>query len=193
VPATEAAGSIHGVATKLAPTVEDILALPDDGYRHELIFGVHHVTPAPGSRHQRALRELLIRLAATCPPRLEVLPAPFAWVITDPAGTRHEVQPDLLVVTSGPDRARLEDEVPALVVEILSPGAANRARDLEDKFALYEAAGVAAYWVVDPEPPSLRAWRLVGDRLALAAELGGGETFTADWPWALTLRLADLA
>lgn len=180
------------MATKLAPSVEEILALPDDGYRHELIGGVHHVTPAPGSRHQRALRELLIRLTTACAPGFEVMPAPFAWVITDPSGGRHEVQPDLLVITSGFDRAQLEDEVPALVVEILSPGAANRARDLEDKFALYEAAGVAVYWVVDPELPALRAWHRIDGRLAQVADVGPGETFASDRPWALELRLDDL-
>jgi Uma2 family endonuclease len=180
------------VATKLAPSVEEILALPDDGYRHELIRGVHHVSPAPGARHQRALRKLLIALAATCPPGLEVMPAPFAWVVTDPSGTRHEVQPDLLVMQSTPDRDRLEGELPALVVEILPPGAANRARDLEDKFALYEAVGVPAYWVVDPDRPSLRAWRLVDGRLSAVAEVVGRETFAPDWPWSLAVAPDDL-
>jgi Uma2 family endonuclease len=180
------------VATKLAPSVEDILALPDDGYRHELIFGVHHVSPAPGLRHQRAVRELLVRLAATCPPGLEVVPAPFAWVATDPSGVRHEVQPDLLVVPSGPARDRLEGELPALVVEILSPGAANHAKDLEEKFGLYEAVGVPAYWVVDPEVPSLRAWRLAEGKLTQVADAQRGAVFSSDWPWALTVRPADL-
>lgn len=181
------------MATKLAPSVEDILALPDDGYRHELIFGVHHVSPAPSLRHQRAVRELLIRLAATCNPGLEVISAPIAWVITDPSGTRHEVQPDLLVIASGLDRDRLEEEVPALVIEILSPGAANRARDLEDRFALYEAVGVPAYWVVDPEGPSLRAWRLVEGKLARVVEVRHAEDFSPDWPWTVTLRPNELA
>lgn len=181
------------MATRLAPSVEEILDLPDDGYRHELVFGVHHVSPAPGSRHQRTLGELFLRLRASCPSGLLVLMAPFAWVVTDPGGTRHEVQPDLLVISSGPDRERLEDEVPALVVEILSPGAANRARDLEDKFALYQAAGVPAYWVVDPEVPSLRAWHLVEATLTPVAEVRRAEAFSTDRPWTLTLAPDDLA
>ncbi|MGI8903018.1 MAG: Uma2 family endonuclease [Solirubrobacteraceae bacterium] len=181
------------MATKSVPSVEDILALPDDGYRHELIFGVHHVSPAPGSRHQRIVGELFLRLRLSCPPTFMVLMAPFAWVIADLSGTRHEVQPDLLVIGSGFDRDRLEDEVPALVVEVLSPGAANRARDLEDKFALYQAAGLPAYWVVDPEVPSLRAWRLIETALAPVANVQPGEAFDADWPWAVTLAPDELA
>lgn len=71
------------MASKLDPDVEDILALPDDGYRHELVNGVHHVSPAPGSCRQRAVVELVFRLRSSCPPALAVLVAPFAWVVTD--------------------------------------------------------------------------------------------------------------
>ena len=33
-------------------TYEDLLALPDDGLRHELIDGEHYVAPAPNTKHQ---------------------------------------------------------------------------------------------------------------------------------------------
>ena len=32
-------------------TYDDLLALPDDGLRHELIDGEHYMTPSPGSAH----------------------------------------------------------------------------------------------------------------------------------------------
>ncbi|MGH9127840.1 MAG: Uma2 family endonuclease [Acidimicrobiales bacterium] len=182
------------MATRFAPSVEDILALPDDGYRHELVYGVHYVSPAPGGPHQSGVANLLVALMVGCPPVYKVLPAPFAWVVTDPDGERHEVQPDLLVVTSEQARlALLEEELPRLVVEVLSPGAANRARDLEDKFALYEAVGVPAYWVVDPMKVTLRAWRFDGKALMQVAEVGAGESFEADWPWPVSMRVDDLA
>src|SRR5256885_17055600 len=38
-------------------TVEELLALPDDGLRHELLDGVHVVTPAPAYPHQAVLGE----------------------------------------------------------------------------------------------------------------------------------------
>ena len=41
-----------------------------------------------------------------------------------------------------------EKPVPGFVLEVLSPGTAER--DLEEKFAIYEAMGVAEYWVHDP-------------------------------------------
>src|SRR6266511_4865016 len=36
-------------------TIEELLALPDDGLRHELLDGVHVVTPAPEYPHQAVL------------------------------------------------------------------------------------------------------------------------------------------
>ncbi|MGH7730281.1 MAG: Uma2 family endonuclease [Candidatus Eiseniibacteriota bacterium] len=39
-------------------TIEELLALPDDGLRHELLDGVHVVTPAPELPHQAILRRL---------------------------------------------------------------------------------------------------------------------------------------
>ncbi|MGH9067436.1 MAG: Uma2 family endonuclease [Acidimicrobiales bacterium] len=181
------------MATRLVPSVEEILALPEDGYRHELVFGVHHVSPSPGGPHQVTVGELFARLRATCPPEHRVLVAPFAWVVTDPDGGRHEVQPDLLVVTvDQAARVRLEDELPSLVVEVLSPGAANRARDLEDKFALYQAVGVPAYWVVDRAVPALLTWRLAEGELRPVAEVASGESFRTDWPWPVSFRPDDL-
>jgi len=35
-----------------------------------------------------------------------------------------------------------------LIIEILSPG--NSKREMKDKFALYESAGVREYWIIDP-------------------------------------------
>ena len=61
------------------------------------------------------------------------------------------VQPDLIVVLAA--RARMITPtkikgVPDLIIEILSPSNADYDRRL--KRDLYERAGVAEYWVVDP-------------------------------------------
>jgi hypothetical protein len=45
-----------GPAVKL--TYDDFLLFPDDGQRHELIDGEHHVTPSPNIGHQRVLGTL---------------------------------------------------------------------------------------------------------------------------------------
>jgi hypothetical protein len=58
----------------------------------------------------------------------------------------------------------------------------------------YAAAGVPAYWVVDPDEPSLTVLRLDGDRYVDAATVSGNEPFTATSPLAVTVvpgRLLD--
>jgi Uma2 family endonuclease len=72
------------------------------------------------------------------------------------------VQPDLCVVC---DLEKLDDRgclgAPDLVVEILSPG--NSAKEMRDKKALYEEAGVREYWIVDPERETITRFNLTDD------------------------------
>jgi Uma2 family endonuclease len=59
------------------------------------------------------------------------------------------VQPDILVVCDpGKILPSHIEGAPDLIVEVLSPG--TSAKDLRDKKALYEGAGVREYLVVDP-------------------------------------------
>jgi Uma2 family endonuclease len=181
------------VAVSTQSAVEEIFAI-DDSYRHELIWGVHHVSTSPGGPHQRVVSNLLVSLHASCPPGLVALVGPVGWIVRTPDGEEHGVQPDLVVLTDEQSRQpRFQHGLPLLAVEVLSPGAANRARDLEDKFTLYQAAGLPAYWVIDPDVPSLREWRLDEGRLQLRAEVEGDQLFETDRPWPLSLRPADLS
>lgn len=68
--------------------------------------------------------------------------------------------PDLIVHTeeskaalAGTRRATITRDMPppAIVVEVVSPGATNRARDYRHKRTEYAARGIAEYWIVDPE------------------------------------------
>ena len=43
-------------------TYADFLLFPDDGKRHELIDGVHYVTPCPSLRHQDPFSLSLLEL-----------------------------------------------------------------------------------------------------------------------------------
>ena len=43
---------MQGAAKRVRMTYKDLLKLPDDGLRHELIDGEHYVTPSPVPRHQ---------------------------------------------------------------------------------------------------------------------------------------------
>jgi Uma2 family endonuclease len=70
----------------------------------------------------------------------------------NPNGTRYV--PDLFVVRATNPVQPLDDAdyegVPDLVIEILSPGDDDRARDLDEKRRAYAARGVPAYWIADP-------------------------------------------
>ena len=168
-------------------TRAELDALPDDGRRHELIDGVLVVTPAPRLRHQAMSRNLLLALSQACPEDLRVLYAPFDVVLADDT----VVQPDLLV---SPLRQFTDKDLPGaplLAVEILSPS--TRLIDLDLKRARYEAAGCPAYWVLDPEAPSLRAWELREGRFIEIASVVGEETFHVEAPFVVDLTPGELA
>ena len=59
------------------------------------------------------------------------------------------VQPDVCVIC---DSTKLDEQgcngAPDLVVEVLSPG--NTKREMNQKFDLYQEAGVQEYWLVEP-------------------------------------------
>src|SRR5688500_8438196 len=79
-------------------TYDDFLLFPDDGKRHEIIDGVHYVTPSPGRRHQQRSGRLHLSLAEHLrmhPSHGEVYYAPFDVVVSH----WDVVEPDLLLVT----------------------------------------------------------------------------------------------
>lgn len=136
-------------------TVDDLLDVPDDGLQYELAEGVLLVTPAPRPRHQRVLRNLFEVVQAAVLPELEVFFAPLDFQ----PSPRTSLQPDLLVARRS-EVGEVNITAPLLLaVEVLSPS--TRAKDLMLKRGLYESYGVASYWVIDPDVPSLRAWDLV--------------------------------
>jgi Uma2 family endonuclease len=156
-------------STKLS--YDDLVLFPDDGKRHELIDGEHFMTPAPGTGHQwvaQRLNSLLYQFVDAN--RLgRVYFAPLDVVFT-----RHDVvEPDLLFVS----QQRLDiitapniQGAPDLVVEILSP--TSRRHDEVRKLSLYDRAGVAEYWLVDPEAETVKAFRRQGAHFGRPELLG---------------------
>jgi Uma2 family endonuclease len=140
-------------------TYSDLVALPDDQLRHELIDGEHFVSPSPATAHQEISKRLFLALNTFVERhRLgEVLYAPFDIKLS----AYTVLVPDLVYFTE----TRFEEIVnekhataaPDLVVEILSPG--TRRRDLGRKRAVYDRDGAREYWIVDPEGQSITALR----------------------------------
>jgi Uma2 family endonuclease len=157
-------------------TYDDLLALPDDGMRHELIDGAHYVTPSPVSVHQLIVGNLYFLISAHVRERKlgVAMLAPFDIVFSK----YDVVEPDLMYF--GADRfkevvgERCAQGPPDLVIEILSPS--TRRRDEIIKRRLYERTGVREYWTVDPKLESIKVYRLADGKYpkpeALALEDG---------------------
>jgi Uma2 family endonuclease len=153
-------------------TYDDFLLFPDDGKRHEIIDGVHYVTPSPNRRHQRLVGRLHLQVARHLeahPGLGEVFLAPFDVVLS-----RFDVvEPDLLFIAGDQPEILTAQNVqgpPALVIEVLSKS--TRKRDAQTKRRLFERTGVREYWLVDPELDTVQVFRPSPDgRLARVAEL----------------------
>lgn len=142
----------------------------DDGHRYELVDGVLVVTPSPVHLHQRGVGNLYLLLRQACPDDLEVLLAPFDIALPVPPGAPATVvQPDLLVARRSEVTRRNLPTAPVLAIEVLSPS--TRSFDLHLKKDRFRRGGFAYYWVVDPDEPSLTAWRLVGEGEGASYEL----------------------
>lgn len=66
-----------------------------------------------------------------------------------------------------------------LVVEIVSDSKEDRERDLEIKREEYALAGIAEYWIVDPQLKQIMVLTLAGDEYAVHGEFGESEQATS--------------
>ena len=139
-------------------TVEQVLGLPDDGQRHEVIDGELFMTPAPRLVHQEALRALYDELAEYVRAQRQGV---LFWSPADIVfGPRTLVQPDLFVAPLIEGRRPREwSEITTLLlaVEVLSPGTASRDRGVKRR--LYQRVGVSEYWIVDLDARIIERWR----------------------------------
>jgi len=138
-------------------------SLPDDGQCHEIIDGVHYVTPSPAAIHQYVVSELLTALLPWC--RAERA----GWVFTAPSDIDLTgdtiVQPDITVLPrtgARPPRSWPEGGRPILAVEVVSPSSASRDRIVKRR--RYQRAGIAEYWIVDPDAKLVERWLPADDR-----------------------------
>ena len=179
-------------------TYDDFVLFPDDGKRHEIIDGVHYVTPSPVTRHQAISGRLFLSLGnflAAQPQLGRVFYAPFDVIFT----RWDVVEPDLLVIAGDQLDILTTKNVqgaPAIVVEILSPG--TRKVDESIKRRLFERGGVREYWLIDPELDIVKVYRREADgRFPRVGELSreAEDRLISDvlpgWSIALTTLLAD--
>ncbi len=170
----------------------DFMRLPDDGKRHEIIDGVHYVTPSPTRQHQRLLLYLSVEIELYLRKHRgvgEVFLSPFDVVLSN----WDVVEPDVLVVLDQQKSILTEANVqgpPAIVVEVISPS--TRRRDHTIKRKLFERAGVLEYWIVDPREMTVKVLRRDGDRFADSDLLSSSATLTTELLPGFSLALAEL-
>lgn len=131
--------------------------------RVELIFGrIYQLPSFPGLKHQR-VSMALIRLISNFLYRKtpEIFHAPFdvRFPLQNPEKIDTVVQPDISIIC---DPGKIDDKgcngAPDWIIEILSPRTASK--DLNEKFQLYQHAGVQEYWVVHPHEGTLLVYVL---------------------------------
>ena len=167
-------------------TRADLEAMPADGHRYELIDGSLIVSPGPQLPHQDVVGNLHLLLRAACPSGLKVVLAPFAVALSDDT----EVQPDLLVAPRGQFTHKELPGAPLLAVEVLSPS--TRRVDLLLKRDRLQSAGVASYWLVDPDEPSIIVLELRRGSYVEVARVSGGQSCEVTQPFPVRLVPAEL-
>lgn len=150
-------------------TREEVLALPDDGNRYELIDGELLVTPSPRVLHQLAVWALYDRVhpyvRAHRLGRTGLAPSDLDLE------SGQSVQPDVFVVPLRQGRQPIEWAdfgIPLVIAEVLSPSTALN--DRTKKRRRYQASRVGEYWIVDVDARVVERWRPDDERPEILAE-----------------------
>ena len=173
-------------------TAEELLRLPDDGWRHALVRGeLQRMTPA-GFRHGAVTMNVAVplghhvkshRLGVVCGAGTGFVVArhPDTVLAPDVAFVRRERIP-----ASG-QPATFWEGAPDLAVEVTSPG--DTRPEVAEKVASWLSAGTRAVWVVDPRRGSVTIHEpgATPRRLAIPDTLDGAPLFPA-----FRLPLADV-
>ena len=153
-------------------TAEDMLAMPDDGMRWELIDGEIQRMPPPGAEHEETAGEVLARFREHVKARTlgRVYGAPGVIVRRNPDRVR---APDFAFVSGG----RLPEgksptgylqEAPDLVVEVVSP--TETATDLQAKIQEWLDAGVRLAIALYPKTRTAAVYRSASDIRLLSVD-----------------------
>lgn len=150
------------MATTKLWTAEEVARLPDDGFRYALVKGVPYRMPPPMARHGRLVIVVGSLLHTFIVENgLGVVYGQSGFILDrDPDIL---LEPDLAFVQSA--RVPANEDVypvlaPDLVVEVISPS--QTGPSIQEKVALYLAAGVRLVWVLDPARRVVRIHRSIG-------------------------------
>jgi Uma2 family endonuclease len=173
----EGAGYNDTVTQKGTATIDDLLNMPEDGMKHELVDGEILVSPT-GVRHSEIAGKILYIIAGF----LEE--SPIGKVLTPDVGiwlsdgnlrspdvtfVRNEKLPD------GKSPDTFGEFVPDLAVEVLSPK--DSMRQVASKIGEFLDCGIPMVWLVDPAGETVTVYRSLSDTQRLGREntITGGQ------------------
>lgn len=168
------------MAPQAIVSAQQLLELPSDGRRYELVAGELRVMSPSGWRHGRVVGNLhgLLWQHVSSHHLGMVFGAETGFLLgRDPDTVR---APDVAFVEARnlPDREPAEaywPGAPDLAVEVLSPH--DRTGDVDEKIRAWLDAGTRLVWVVDPQLRTLAAYRSTSDVTVytVGQPLDGGE------------------
>ena len=175
-------------------TSADLEALPDDGNRYEIIDGELYVSTQPHWRHQRvcARATTLLELWSDDSGNGMVLVSPGLICADD-----DDVAPDVVWISNAQLATALWADgklhaSPELVIEVLSPGAANERRDREIKLNLYSRRGASEYWIIDWRRRQVEVYRQHEEELRLIGTLSESDVLDTPLLQGFSCSVADL-
>lgn len=154
---------------KSPATIDDLIAMPEDGNKYELVDGTIIASPA-GMYHS----EISVRIAYLIQIFLDRFP--LGRVYSSDVGIRlpdgNVRSPDVCFVRmeklpEGKSPETFGALVPDLAVEVLSPS--DRPREVADKVGEYLECGVPLVWLVAPRERSVTVYRSLTDTERLTA------------------------
>lgn len=158
----------------------------------ELVDGRVEVPDMPTKTHQQIVHALLALFLAYLRPqrRGDAIAAPYR-VRLRTGGFR---EPDVTIYREDHlDRfGERYGDTPDLVVEVVSDDPASRIRDYEDKRREYAAAGIAEYWIIDPQANRVLVLTLESGDYVTAAERPLNEAVVSRLFPDFTVTISDL-
>lgn len=141
----------------------------DSEHRYEYIDGYLYLMVSPTVKHQRVVRNLLVKLDnwfrnKECEP----FTSPFEVTLYKGDEIQENiniVQPDILVIC---DQEKIDEEdryqgTPELVIEVLSK--TSKHRDFVTKLELYRITGIKEYWIVNPFTEEINIFTFDNDEI----------------------------
>ena len=132
-------------------TAEELIDLPDDGHRYELVKGVLLTMSPPGEEHGKVSATIIFLLKS-------FVQAKKLGTVYAESGFKLEADPDTVLAPDaafiGSDRAGTASKgyrfgAPDLAVEVISPS--ERKSKVEQKTEQWLSLGTRAVWLISPQ------------------------------------------